>query len=316
VSRLILLLAAASLAAALAAECGRWSVRLDLLADLAPLWFVSSALCVLAGSLLRAGHRGPALGLGLAGLAASGALLAPEFTRPISNARPRGGCERLRVIQLNVGGSGLADSESAAAWIAKQNPDLVFLDDGDQALRSALAHHGLFWRNGPGWTAIASRRPLRRAARLPGLADMPDLTLATYGEGAGRTDLIAAHIARPFVTGPQAARWTLPELKALVALYPASRRMILAGDFNLAPWSFQLRRLDGALTLERRDRAAFTWPARLLGRAWPLPVLPLDHVYAGAEWRTLDVSVGPSLGGTHLPLVVDLQSCPDGRRAG
>jgi endonuclease/exonuclease/phosphatase (EEP) superfamily protein YafD len=316
VPRLILMIALASLAAALAAQGGRWFVGLDLLADLAPIWLAASTLCLLAGSQMGVGPRAPVLFVAVAGVAASAALIVPEFTRSISSAKPRDDCERLRVVQLNVGGDGLADPGRVADWIAVQAPELVFLDDGDAALRAAMARKGFYWRNGPGWTAIASRQPLQPGSALGPPGALPDLTTATYGQGERRADLIGAHIARPFVTGPLAAKATLPRLVAFVGAYPQSRRMIMAGDFNLAPWSFQLRRLDAALPLERRDRSLFTWPARLGARSWPLPAAPLDHIYAGADWRTTAASLGPPLGSTHRPVLVDLQSCPDYQRAG
>jgi endonuclease/exonuclease/phosphatase (EEP) superfamily protein YafD len=82
--------------------------------------------------------------------------------------------------------------------------------------------------------------------------------------------------------------------------------MILTGDFNATPWSASLRRTDAALALTRRDRALPTWPARVLGRSWPLPILPIDHVYAGPGWATVKVERGPAFGSDHYPLVVIL----------
>ena len=80
-------------------------------------------------------------------------------------------------------------------------------------------------------------------------------------------------------------RPTVARLAALAQRYD-KERLIIGGDLNLAPWSFRLRRLDARLGLNRRDRADFTWPARLVGRDWPIPVLPLDHLYAGPAWTT------------------------------
>jgi endonuclease/exonuclease/phosphatase (EEP) superfamily protein YafD len=90
--------------------------------------------------------------------------------------------------------------------------------------------------------------------------------------------------------------------------YPADR-LILAGDFNLTPWSFTLRRIDRQWGLERRDQALFSWPARLGDRArwaWPIPALPLDHVYAGRAWRTISITRGPRLGSDHYPIIARL----------
>lgn len=66
-----------------------------------------------------------------------------------------------------------------------------------------------------------------------------------------------------------------------------ARRLILAGDFNTAAWSPGMRRQDDLLApLRRWSIAWLTWPARLLAArlTWPLPLLPIDHVYAGPDW--------------------------------
>ena len=86
-------------------------------------------------------------------------------------------------------------------------------------------------------------------------------------------------------------------------------KKIVAGDFNMTPWSFGLRRFDERIGLERRDLALFSWPGKLTlgGKALPvLPILPIDHVYAGADWRTVSVKRGPALGSDHFPVVATL----------
>jgi endonuclease/exonuclease/phosphatase (EEP) superfamily protein YafD len=100
-------------------------------------------------------------------------------------------------------------------------------------------------------------------------------------------------------------------LARLIRMYPSADRLILAGDINRTPWSFALRRLDRSLPLQRVDRAAFTWPARIGASDWPAAILPLDHVYAGSAWRLVNAGVGPSVGATHRPLVVDLEDCSE-----
>ncbi len=132
---------------------------------------------------------------------------------------------------------------------------------------------------------------------------MPDMARAVFGGPTAPANLIAVHPIRPYLPGE---RHEIARLRSLVDRYDP-RDLIVAGDLNLTPWSFELRRLDRNLGLQRRDKAVPTWPARLFGVAWPLPFLPLDHVYAGSMWRTIDVRRGPYLGATHYPLVVDLQ---------
>jgi endonuclease/exonuclease/phosphatase (EEP) superfamily protein YafD len=63
--------------------------------------------------------------------------------------------------------------------------------------------------------------------------------------------------------------------------------MSLAGAFNTAPWSFDLRRLDPALY-------------------GPVAILPIDHIYAGGAWRTVSIARGPRPGSDHYLIVETL----------
>jgi endonuclease/exonuclease/phosphatase (EEP) superfamily protein YafD len=191
----------------------------------------------------------------------------------------------------------------------------VFVDDVDPGLRAALQSEGFAWRRGTASTAIASRRPTLHTPVPFSAKDwrtMPDVARATYDTPQGPVDLLAVHLKRPFLSAEDQGA----ALSDLTHRYDR-RRLILAGDLNLTPWSSALHRLDSSLGLERRDRAAFTWPARVLALDWPAPFLPLDHVYAGPGWRTLAAWTGPAIGATHRPLVVDLEAVaprgPDGQ---
>ncbi len=71
------------------------------------------------------------------------------------------------------------------------------------------------------------------------------------------------------------------------------------------------------MALERRDPVLFSWPAKLNlgGPVVPaLPFLPIDHVYAGSDWRTVSIEAGPALGSDHLPVIVTLAWTPDAHR--
>jgi endonuclease/exonuclease/phosphatase (EEP) superfamily protein YafD len=309
-----LVLAGVCLAESLAAEGGRWSVALDLLADLAPLWLVGSVAAVVAALLLKAPTRVAILITGLAGIAAAGALVTPELLRPPPRSLAPGSAFRLRVIQINIGGRGVKDPDRIAAWLAAQHPDVIMVDDVVPPIRAAIERQGFHWRRGTAWTGIASREPLLPAP-FPFSAkdwkEMPDLARARLATPDGAADIIATHLIRPFRgTGERDPRVAVARLANLADRYEGDR-LIIGGDFNLAPWSFRLRRLDDRLGLDRRDRADFTWPARLFGGDWPIPVLPLDHLYAGPAWKTADVWVSPPIGASHRALVVDLVEAPD-----
>ena len=82
----------------------------------------------------------------------------------------------------------------------------------------------------------------------------------------------------------------------------AERPLIVAGDFNAAPWSYALRQLQA--TADVRDTR------RGLGRltTWygPPPVrLSLDHVFASEELAVQNYTYGQAGGSDHLPSIVD-----------
>jgi endonuclease/exonuclease/phosphatase (EEP) superfamily protein YafD len=304
-----LVLAGVCLAESLTAQGGRWSVALDLLADLAPFWLFGSIAAVVAALFLKASTRLAILIVGLAGIAAAGALIAPELLRPPPRPLATGAAFRLRVIQINIGGRRVKDPDRIARWLAAQKPDVILVDDVVPPIRAAIERQGFRWRRGTAWTGIASREPLLPAP-FPFSAkdwrEMPDLARARLSTPDGPADIIATHLIRPFRgTGSRDPRAGVSHLAALAQRYDKDR-LIIGGDLNLAPWSFRLRRLDARLGLARSDRADFTWPARLFGRDWSLAVLPLDHVYAGPAWKTAGVWVSPPIGASHRALVVDL----------
>jgi endonuclease/exonuclease/phosphatase (EEP) superfamily protein YafD len=302
-----LALAAACAGAALAAQGGRVSPALDVLTNLAPLYLVGGVL----GGALSAAGRGTIrkAGLAMAVLAALGAaaLMAPEFLRSTGPTAPLNAAGQIKLVELNVWREN-PDLDRLADWLASEDPDIIVLDESSTALRDLIVR-----RLGRGGVAgyastvmIFARGPYLQMDR-PVIGPQSHLTFvnATYPSQSGPFEMVAAHTDWP-TSGRQGAQSAT--LAGVVARLPR-RRMILAGDFNSAPWSFRRRRDDAAFGLIRRDRALATWPAGHAGpwRGWaPVPFLPLDHVYAGPGWATVSVRRGPRVGSDHYPLVVTL----------
>ncbi len=154
---------------------------------------------------------------------------------------------------------------------------------------------------------------------------------ATYPADGGPITVVATHLAWPWPPGRQRAQSL--RVATLLKSFPAART-IVAGDFNSTPWSFALRRQDRLFGLQRRTRALFSWPAAgivhispakhrpkamfywpiftigFLQPGSPMPLFPIDQVYAGKAWRTVSVERGPKLGSDHYPVVVTLTASP------
>jgi endonuclease/exonuclease/phosphatase (EEP) superfamily protein YafD len=302
------------LAAALIAQGGRTDRQLDLLSHFAPLWLAGGVATALCGLLIgRRGWRRLLLLVGGLGVVAAAVLIAPEFMRPvrapIAAAAPSG---QIRLIQFNAWDEN-TDPQRAADWIAAQHPDIVTIEELTPRLRAALAGHGFFYTKGIDKTGIFSRQRPGRPPMVPPSywKVLPEFARASFAApaGAGPFTVVAVHLTWPNIPGVAVnARM----FAALLDHYDRDR-LIVAGDFNLTPWSFALRRLDSRLGLERRDRAIPTWPAMqwVRGHLVLLPaLLPIDHIYAGRAWRTVRLARGPRVGSEHYPLVIDLALRP------
>jgi endonuclease/exonuclease/phosphatase (EEP) superfamily protein YafD len=296
------------LVAALAGQGGRFSARLDVLTHFAPFWLLGSALTFGYGLVLASpSPRLTVACLGAAGAIAAALLILPELARPI---RPNVGADaphQIKLIQFNAWDEN-ADVEATADWIAAQKPDLVLMQEVEPPIRRAMIARGFHYLRGMARSATFSRAlPTYQPFQIP-VRDwhiLPSLSRTTFPSVGGAYSVVTVHLDWP-IRRDQASQ--LSALTRMLAHYPADR-LILTGDFNLTPWSFALRRLDVRLGMERRDRAIFSWPVRLFPKAplsWPAPFLPIDHLYAGRDWRTVSIERGPRLGSDHYPIVARL----------
>jgi endonuclease/exonuclease/phosphatase (EEP) superfamily protein YafD len=299
-------LAVVCLVGAGAAQGGRFSPRLDVLANFAPIWAGGAVLALAYGAVVARGpFRLALVGLGLTGAAAGGLLILPEVMRPIRPAVPAQAPVQIKLIQFNVWEHNV-DVDGTADWIAAQQPDVVLMEETEPPIRKAMIHRGFHYIRGVADSAIFSRQsPTFGPYRIPAgdWHSLPSFSRATFPSAAGPYSIIVTHLKWP-------TRAIQPgEMSALARLmdhYPGDR-LILAGDFNLTPWTFALQRWDKRIGLERRDRAIYSWPARLVRRQpWPATFLPIDHLYAGRAWRTVSLTRGPCMGSDHYPLVAVL----------
>lgn len=205
------------------------------------------------------------------------------------------------MIQLNAHRTD-ADIGRIVDWLAVERPDVVTVSEARHDLRDLLIRR-LGWRVAGAAGDLMIFTPARYLVmNRPKLADRLTFVNATYARGDGALEVATAHLSWPTSSDlPGQIRG----LDNLISRLPRER-LILTGDFNATPWSSELRRLDASLGLTRRDRATATWPARVFGVDWPLPILAIDHIYAGAGWATVSVHRGPNVGSDHYPLVAIL----------
>ena len=307
-SAMLLVSATLAAAGALLGLGGRASETLDLFAHVATPYAVISVIAGLIALVVNLPFRRAILISSAVGFVAGAVLIVPELRRstgPTAAARAPG---TLKVIQFNALDTN-PDIARVATWLIAQDADLIAVSEARHDLRDLLlARAGWRTAGAHGSLMIFTRDPYLRMNR-PKLAKGSKLTLvnATYNLSGAAVEVVTTHLDWP--TRP-AFRNQPADLEFVVTALPR-HRMVLLGDFNLTPWSQQMRRMDRDLGLIRRDRSVATFPAQVLGRRWPLPFLPIDHVYAGPGWATVKVERGPWLGSDHYPLIVTLAPVPD-----
>ena len=224
------------------------------------------------------------------------------------------GDPEVTLVQFNLR-AGNPQQERTTRWILAQKADVLVLEEaygGTESIIEGLRARYPFitrCRRSPCSSVIMSRQaPIANGdmVRLPGEPRHLSGAWATFQGQGGPYTVVGVHFGWPWPFGDHLAQRRL--LIESVRRFPRER-LIIAGDFNSTPWSFDLRSLGRQLGLTRYSRALPSWPARP-GTSGPItppfPVMPIDHVFAGPGWRQVRVARGPRLGSDHYPLVVQL----------
>ena len=279
-----------SAAAAILSVAGMGGWRngwLDIINHFAPVVLLL-ALCggVFAVAGMNPGLlRSETLGMAFVAAALSSALVVPELMKATPIRRGRG--RALRILSANVWFSNPTPAEAVSAILAR-DADIVFLQESNGSLRGELYRLRLQYPFGSECPDSGERIFVKSPILAQGCglgSPAGDLVWVQIAMADGRpVTLVTAHFSKPFPPAEQQA-----EREALAAKIRSlpNDDLILTGDFNTTPWSFAMRRQDRSLMpLQRRTIAWSTWPARLVksGWLWPVPFLPIDHIYSSPRW--------------------------------
>ena len=299
---LMLLFGAFAAGGAVLAHGGRFSGHLDVLTHFAPLYLAAATIVLTCAIFTSAGRARIAMALlGGVGAAAGLALILPELMRPSEPHAPADAVGRVKVIQFNVSRRDTRLDERVR-WIAQQNPDFLILEESTPAMRAAvLSNLPRHMSCGMTCETVIFTRTAPQTADRPrrgryGLG--PAIAIVHMAPEDGGYILVGTHYTWP--TAVRNHRENTARMLQLIDPLPKAR-MIVTGDFNSTPWSFARGREDARNGLERRTRALPSWPT-----TFGLPLLPIDHVYAGPGLRTVTVERGPNLGSDHYPIVAVL----------
>ena len=294
--------------------CGLVSNRLDLATHAAPFWLTCGLSALILQSVAGAPTGQPVLGLGtFATLVSVGLVTAELVARFFVCAAPPED-QTLKIIQFNVWDRN-RDPIATARWISTEDADIVILEEAGcraapiiSALSAQYAYRTTSTEAELCPTSILSKLPQTAGGCITptGLDPRHATAWATFGNGASAFSVAGTHYVWPEPIGPQHRQ--AHEFAEIIARFDQAS-LIVAGDFNLTPWSFNLRRQDSAFGLKRLTRALPSWPVGEIahwGVTFPFPFLPIDHIYAGDAWRTVSVTRGPCLGSDHAPIVAVL----------
>lgn len=266
------------------------------------------ALVVAAGILLVR-RRYVLAGLAIP-LVIANAIWVWPYARPavVPETEARSVSPALSLVALNLQYSNRAHAR-VRAYLEAAAADVIVLTELTPEWAAALA-------------PLAARYPARMLrpaggtrgmgiwSRLPLVADDAEtgasVVLVYLQSPQGRLALYAVHLESP--VGPQRARLRNAELGQLAQRLRAEAGgppMLVAGDFNLTPYSPYFRGLIEDSPLARPRPAAIagsTWPTQ-----FPLAAIPIDHALAGPGLEILAARRGAFVGSDHYPLEVQFR---------
>jgi endonuclease/exonuclease/phosphatase (EEP) superfamily protein YafD len=200
------------------------------------------------------------------------------------------------------------DLTRAAAYIEQSQADAVVLQEltpsQAEILRPLLPTYPHYHlepsRMG---AAVFTKWPVISAESVP---------LAEEGAIAARMQIawrglpvtvLGVHLNWPL--GPRNSAYRNEELAGVVAFAKTQQGpLIVAGDFNLTPWSQYFREALAESGLHDAARGFG------LARSWPAQFAPLgiriDHCLLSPHWRGVSTRAGPWLGSDHLPVIAEL----------
>jgi endonuclease/exonuclease/phosphatase (EEP) superfamily protein YafD len=240
-----------------------------------------------------------ALGLGLAGVGAvnSVPLLASLKTTAIAAQGPT---ETLTVVSFNVFTRN-QQLDEAARWLLHQSADVIVLQEMTRHTREPIKHllapayphiHDCQCND----IVMYTRRPWINAGGQPRTAEQPALSWLTLLDRDGR-ELRVVGLRPRYMKEPSTYAAHYDWLVRNVSKF--GNRLILVGDFNAAPWSWQMRRLAAAAGLRRHGTYAVSWPSHL-------PMLLIDNLLTTPDIKAVSFKTGPFLGSDHLPVMASV----------
>ena len=243
---------------------------------------------------------GVALAVSLAGVA--GLTVAFPYR---DNTASAGETPPIVAVQLNLSFRNTAP-EAVAAFIRREHADVVTLQEVTrktgrvmELLKEDYPSQVLCPFSGVGGVAVLSRLP-KAPGGAQGCVEGKGMAWMRVMAGGRPVSVASLHLhwPYPFRQGDQIGR-----LEKYLKRIP--RPVILAGDFNSAPWSHAVDRIAGATDTTVTGGLRFSFDIRF--SSWTPPIaMPIDHILLPDGIVPLDVRLGPGPGSDHLSIVAKL----------
>ena len=305
-----------------------WTTTFDVLNNFIPFWTVMITIGLLILVVRRTASRMMLL-FGTLGLVAALVPIALEARRAPAEVEP-GSAQVFRVLQFNALNPN-RNLDDALALVLQSNADVVMVQEPlrfrqlEPQLRKAYPYRTPCPRRSCQALIYARHPPIAQDYQTFRGNWYPKK--GTPGNGplsVARMRLLAPDGA-PFTVVTTHFRWPFPPMPVLhqrdvfleIIADVDRTRAIVGGDFNLTPWTFEMRGFDQDIRPMRRiTNALFSFPTNLTKGAIsaPFPFLPIDHVYAGPDWRLVQARRGEVAGSDHYPIIVDLVMTPGASR--
>ncbi|HUU66697.1 MAG TPA: endonuclease/exonuclease/phosphatase family protein [Methyloceanibacter sp.] len=219
---------------------------------------------------------------------------------------PQGSERFLRVATFNLWGPN-DHADRIKTFLAETDPDALVLEEVRQHHRAFLDDLALRYphRVGADGLVILSKYPIQADGRVDraGFPSWMSLIVRWVRLDVNGTEveLAGVHLARPFY--PELQQSDIVGLTQFVQ--GRSGPLILAGDFNMAPWTWKLKGFTRATGLGRTNTFHPTWPMQW--KSVPLlPLVPIDNVFTSPHFVSMGTMVGPRLGSDHRPVIADI----------
>lgn len=216
--------------------------------------------------------------------------------------------DEVSVLQLNIRFNN-QQVERTTDIVLKSKPDFVLLQELTrinepvlEQLKSAYPHQFYCHRRGIGSVAILSRHPFAqhqdsRCHEKLGFAQ------AKVQVGGKLLALASFHSRWPF---PASQTRQMQFLKT--DFEGLQHPLVLAGDFNSAPWSAAVQRAATWTRTKVADGLALTWGSRFAFiRDLVGPSLPIDQILISPELEIQDRIVLQDVGSDHYPILTRIK---------